>query len=165
MDDIDREIKRVQLQREQLALERDQALHGAAGAAQKTAKAFTRGTTGTIKTMGQGFRRAWKGLAIVAVLTLSLAGGLAWVKEQERQEQAELHSRQIEAWGTVRKAFLSKECPEATYVCSTADEWAQKDPAIAQYVCGKKASARALCELSASMEYDRRVPMPLNSFK
>lgn len=163
LDDLDRELKLVQLQRERLALEREMAFQGAGNKVKQAAKAITQGITFPFKAIGQSFKNKWKVILTILTVGVGIAAGLQWKDGQERQARMAIYSESINAWNIGFDQFKSQECPETTYACSTSGEWTQKDPSIAQYICSRKASDRALCELGAMTEYTRRLPRPFFS--
>jgi hypothetical protein len=160
MDDIDREIKLVQLQRERLALEREMASKDAAGTATKAAKTIIRGITGPFRVISQWLKRVWKIVLTILILAVGIKAGLDWKEGQERKARDAIYIEKMNHWNAGLEKFKNQECPEATYACSTSGEWAQKDPSIAQYICSRKAADRALCSLRAMTEYTRSVPKP-----
>lgn len=148
MDDIDREIKLVQLQRERLALERELALKGAGSSAKSAVGAIAGGVAAPFRALAGGFVR-WRA-QIFAVLFFGglVAASFAW---KAHQEETALKAAE-ERWNAGASAFVAEQCPESQYACrySTED----------YYACEVKRSRAKLCELEAWSEHQRRVPRP-----
>jgi hypothetical protein len=166
MDDLDRELKLVQLQRERLALEHEMALHGAKKA-KEAAKTITQGITFPFKAIGQSFKRRWKVLLTILTLSVGIAAGLLWMEHQRQQAQEAIYGERVHAWYAGLKQFTNQKCPEATYTCSTANELAYKDPfdqfmaqTYSSLICRQKGLDWANCSLGAKAEYTKRIPAP-----
>ena len=152
MDDIEKELKLIQLQRERLALERELALRAVGTAA----GAMASGVAGPVKSLGKSFARWWKVLALLAALTAAVFGGIAWKQQRESELWDAARAEKQRAWNAGKDERISQECPESRYSCSTAGS---TDPLIAQYVCSRLDSDRASCHARAFEEYARRVPI------
>lgn len=163
MDDLDRELKLVQLQRERLGLEREMASQVAGSKTKEAAKKITQGITFPFRAIGQSFKRRWKVILTILTLGIGIAAGLQWKDDQKRQAQEAIYGERLNAWHTELKQFTSHKCPEATFTCSTEDVWAQKDPLdslMAQAVCNQKGLNWARCSLAARTEFTSRIPEP-----
>lgn len=110
MDDIDRELKKIQLQREKLALERELArqrtkeriLGGAVETAAKGADSIGRGFTGATGLIA----RLWKPFLLLCMLIALGAGGVALVIEREKAaERAEAARR-----SAAQQAYVLNVC-------------------------------------------------------
>lgn len=170
MDDLDRELKLVQLQRERLALEHEMALHGAGKKAKEAAITITEGITFPFKAIGQNFKRRWKVILTILTLSVGIVAGLLWKEHQRRQAQEAIYGERVHAWYAELKQFTNQKCPESTYKCSTANELAYKDPfdqfmaqTTSSLICRQKGLDWVNCSLSAKAEYTRRIPEPRRS--
>jgi len=83
MDDIDRELKEIQLQRERLALEREIALKGAASAVGSVTKNVAEASKNV-----RGFLALWwKKILLIAILIATAGGALNRMLEYDRQQK------------------------------------------------------------------------------
>lgn len=151
MDEIEKELKLIQLQRERLALERELTLRGVGA----TAGAMASGVAAPVKSIGRSFVRWWKALALLIALSTLAFGGIAWKQQRDTELSNAAQAEKRNAWNASRDAFIGQECPESRYACSTANS---TDLSIAQLVCSRLDSDRAFCHLRASGEYARRTP-------
>lgn len=145
MEEIERELKQVQLQRERLALERELARKNALGWISKGLYAVTCFASATAKQIIDTLRvfaRQWKLILLMSIVIAALIGAFYW-KERQQQEQymAEL------------TAFLRKKCEhvEATQSC-------EKPGARVQdiYFCKQSLKIETLtCTLAAEDEFNR----------
>jgi hypothetical protein len=145
MDEIEKELKQVQLQRERLALERELARKNALGWIGKCVHAMTSVVSGIAKQIIgtlRAFARQWKLILLISTVIATLIGAYFW-REQQQQEQymAEL------------TAFLRKECGhvEANLSCG-------KPGALIQdiYFCKQREkSENLICGSAARDEFHR----------
>ena len=110
MDQLDRELKEVQLRREQLALERELArkrlkervLGGAVGTASMGAGAVLRLVAGIRRFITQW----WKQAFLVAALAAAGLGGMEWKRKAEEGRKVAEQQRRYAA----EAAFVLREC-------------------------------------------------------
>ena len=92
-DDLDRELKLVQLQRERLALEREIASQRKGRAVKNATKSVVQSMTAFFEALGNFFTRWWKGIfavVLAAVFALGCIGvGVAWIEHKHRQAEAD----------------------------------------------------------------------------
>jgi hypothetical protein len=142
MDDLDREIKLVQLQRERLALEREMAFRGIGGTVKNVVQLVGWAVVTPFKGLSRFFARWWRVLFSIAVAVGCLGAVTAWVthSQQEAQRLAE------ERWYSKFSAYADKECP--LVACSTSWE------------CMEAESKVTTCRLQARSRYEQFVPLP-----
>ena len=112
MDQLDRELKEIQLRRERLALERELArnrmkervLDGALGTAAMGAGAVLRLLAG----IRRFITRWWKVAFLVAALGAAVLGGIEWKGAMEKERRVAEQQRRYAA----KEAFVLKECGE-----------------------------------------------------
>ena len=116
MDEIDRELKQIQLQRERLALKRDLARSewkantiGIAGQGLLRAMAAVRAVAEGI---GATFKRWWKLAALVTVLGAMVVGGLVW---KEGTERAKLVAAE-EKYRAELYEFMALKCGDEVFL-------------------------------------------------
>jgi hypothetical protein len=121
MDELDRELKRVQLQREQLALEselarkhmkerrelarermKERVFDGAVG----TAAVAVGSVLGLLEGIGRFIERWWLLAFVVAVLAAAALGGMEWKRLVEEDRIKEASERRYAA----EVAFVKKQC-------------------------------------------------------
>jgi len=144
MDDIERELRQVQLQRERSALERELARKSALQWIRKVARTVSQLAAGAAKHMFlvlRFFARQWKLLLVPAVATASAVGAIAW-NEKLRLQRYE----------TEEAAFVSKKCeqPGASRSCRSPGASAQD-----QFLCMQARQEEMICRLGASAEFGR----------
>ncbi|MGK2953484.1 MAG: hypothetical protein ACSLEZ_14025 [Thiobacillus sp.] len=159
MDDLDRELKQVQLRREQLALERELArkrmkervFDGAIGTASIGA--------GSVLRLGRGIfgfiKRWWKWALLVAALSAAILGGIEWNKKVEEDRKAAEEQRRYAAEAN----FVLKECGEQCVGNGTPqDYFACAHQNLERYFpCRSAASRRFSMEWEKSLE-GKRLP-------
>lgn len=110
MDDLDRELKQVQLRREQLALERELArkrmkervFDGAVGTAAMGAGSLLRLGAGILELIG----RWWKWVFLVSALAAAVLGGIEWNRQVEENRKAAAEQRRF----TAEASFVLEAC-------------------------------------------------------
>lgn len=145
MDEIEREIKKVQLQRERLALERELARKSALEWTGKGVHALTGAAAGTAKglrTLFRAFARQWKLMLLLAIVSATAVAGVAW---QERKQQERLAAEQY--------AFVKKKCDGVVSQpssCGVPDASFQD-----KLVCMQERNEDLVCRLGAMAEFGR----------
>ncbi len=148
MDDIERELKLIQIQRERLALERELAIRGAGNSALHAASVAAAGVAAPFRAIGRALGRWWKALLGVLLVLGSVAGALGWKEYQDREDFRALEQR----WNVAKEAYSAEQCPELNYSCSNSD--------ASMYLCMSKERDRKICVFGAWSEYMRRFPAP-----
>lgn len=148
MDEIERELKQVQLQRERLALERELARISALEWFGKGVHAATRVATGIarrILVVLRFFARQWKLILLSIIVIASAMGAMAW---QERLQQ-ERYEAEKAAYEAEQAAFVSKRCGRESELgdCSM--------PGIYVSACLEAHMNRQRCSWRASVEFAR----------
>lgn len=128
MSDIDDELKKVQLEREKLALERERVLTTLAGSAGQVGAGAASLISSTSRTLG----RNWIAIAGAALILLFAGIGVMYYFEgQERLRARDLLEAQNRAFEAARQEKIAnfrrlepgisknllKECPQATVKC------------------------------------------------
>ncbi len=144
MDEIERELKQVQLQRERLALERELARKNALELTTKGVHAVTGAAAGTARqfiSILRAFGRQWKLILLLAILIAGVMGALAW-KERLQQERYEAEEA----------TFVNKRCEHvgASPTCGKSDASVQD-----RFLCMQASSEEMSCRLGASAEFAR----------
>ena len=143
-DDLDRELKLVQLQRERLALEREIASQRKGRAVKNATKSVVQSMTAFFEALGNFFTRWWKGIFAVVLATVFALGcigvGVAWIEHKHRQAEAD--------WGAAASEYATQKCG-AIFVCDEVT-----------FNCLQEKSRYSACTLRASAEYQNQVPRP-----
>lgn len=105
MDDIERELKLIQLQRERLALERELAVRGVGNSAMHAAGAIAGGVTAPFRALGSAFGRWWKVMLGVLLLLGGIAASLGWKEYQDHEAHRALEQR----WTIAKDAFVAEQ--------------------------------------------------------
>ena len=117
MDDIDRELKEIQLQRERLALEREIALKGAASAVGSVTKNVAEASKNV-----RGFLALWwKKILLIAILIATAGGALNRMLEYDRQQKRVAMEAKYARLDAASNAFAEQQCPEDKFQCSESD--------------------------------------------
>jgi hypothetical protein len=140
MEDLDRDLKLVQLQRERLALKREMAFQGMGGEAKKVSKALGRAAAYPFMV----FARYWKGIRY-AVLAVGCIGAVLAVVLHFHAEGQRLAE---ESWWAKVNAYTAEACPETKFACDS------------NYGCLRAESERKICGWTARLSYEKQVPRP-----
>lgn len=110
MNDIDREIKEVQLKREQLALEREIAN-------ERLKQRILSGPETLARTLSESFGRVknsiflwWKQILVVALIASVGLGGFAWLEHRQHLAAAERDRISTEQYFKRKAARIEAEC-------------------------------------------------------
>ena len=149
MDQLDRDLKQVQLRREQLALERELArermkervFDGAVGTASMGAEFVRRLFAGILRFI----TRWWKLGFLVVALAATASAGIAWKLNSEEERKVAEQQRYYAA----EAAFVLRECgPECT-----SDYFDCREQNVMRYFpCSKAARQRFAMEWRQSLE-------------
>lgn len=123
MDDLDRELKLIQIQRERLALERELASQGADKSVKKAIKSIWHVISALPKVLGKFLTRWWKVTLTVfflvfcafAAATFGFYATSTW-KEYQRRQAEEKNERQ-EKWWTRAEEYAVTQCG-STFSCT-----------------------------------------------
>lgn len=158
MDQLDRDLKQVQLRREQLALERELAhkrmkervFDGAVGTASKGAESVLRLLAGILRFI----TRWWKLAFLVVALAAAAIGGMEWKRNAEEERKVAEEQRYYAA----EAAFVLKECGQECIGNGTArDLFACDHQNLERYFpCRSAASKRFAMEWHESPERTAR---------
>jgi hypothetical protein len=166
MNDVDRELKEIQLKRERLALEREMALQGVATAAGRIAG----GATAPFRWAARFTTTWWKAIAPLVVAALAVGGFATWKHEQDEKQKKADRVAKRKLWEEGQATFVLKQCPTERFECSAADVakralCERKTEFTDRYLCfrqtcgeGGYAQARIACELNARQEYINQNP-------
>lgn len=147
-DELDREIKLVQLQRERLALAREMAFQGVGGTAKNIGKTIGRAVVDSLSAVWRFFTRWWKVPIYIAIASGCVGAGIAWVKRSDQEA--------IDRWNAGMNAQL-EACPITEPICGTS---------YGYYNCiDGGSSERRICQDKARSKYIERVPKPRPWFK
>lgn len=148
MDELDREIKLVQLQRERLALAREMAFQGVGGTAKNIGKTIGRAVVASLRAVWRFSVRWWKVPLYIAIAAGCVGAAVAWVKHSEQEAEAR--------WYAGMESHL-EACPTTTTVCASS---------YGYYDCVVSGeNERRLCLDDARSKYIERVPKPRPWFK
>lgn len=156
MDDIDQELKKVQLQRERLALERELALKDATDTAKHVAGTIAGSVATPIKAAGNVFSRWWPTALILILVIGGGIGFLAWQKEKEHERQYAMYTEHLNRWQSGQREFIAQQCPEKQYACQEST----KDSIDGYLDCRLKESSHNLCKVQAESAYRSQFPYP-----
>lgn len=151
MDELERELKTVQLLREQLVLEREQLALERELARKGTGAAMA----APFISLGSFLSRRWKLLLVLLTTPFVVLGGIVWKMEHDRDAQAEINQLKQKHWNIRAERFALQECPEERFACSTAKAKNTSD----DLVCASLDVDRASCKLRAFEEFRRREPL------
>lgn len=151
MDELEKELKKVQLLREQLVLEREQLALERELARKGTGAAMA----APFISLGSFFNRRWKILLVLLTTPFVILGGIEWKMQHDRNAQSEINRLKQEHWNIRAERFALQECPEERFACSTAKAKNTFD----NLVCAQLDSDRASCKLRAFEEFRRREPL------
>lgn len=140
MEDLDRELKLVQLQRERLALKREMAFQGMGGEAKKVSKTLGRAAAYPFMV----FARYRKGI-LYAVLAVGCMGAVLALVLHFRAEGQRLAE---ESWWAKVHAYSAEVCPETRFACGSS------------WDCLTAESDKKICNLNAILSYEKQVPRP-----
>lgn len=147
MDELDREIKLVQLQRERLALAREMAFQGVGGTAKNIGKTIGRAVVASLRAVWRFSVRWWKVPLYIAIAAGCVGAGVAWVKHSDQEAE--------DRWYAGMHAHL-EACPTAKPVCTGYNYFDCFDSAERE---------RRMCQDNARSKYVERVPKPRPWFK
>jgi len=147
MDDIDQELKQIQLLRERLALENDLARRA------WKAKLIGTVTNGVSRVIGsvrgafvgtvRGVARKWRWIAMVIVATAAALGFSEWRKAERDAAEAQYRS---ELWD-----YIGAKCRSER--CSNPQHFGDSD-------CKRELFDYSACEFNARKEFHERRPRP-----
>ncbi len=143
MDDVDRELKEIQLKRERLALEREMALRGAVTAG----GAVATGAIGLFMVVVRFFKQWWKGLLALMVVTAAVVGAIEWKKDYDLNQSLAESRAEYERWHQGKAVFVAEQCPG--FKCS-ATQKAKADACFSK--AGGDYLARRLCDINECTE-------------
>ena len=145
MDEIERELKQVQLQRERIALEHELARKNALQWTVKGVHVVTGAAAGTAKgifTLFRAFARQWKLVVLFAIVSTTAVAGVVW---HERKQQERLAAEQ--------NAFIQKKCDGVVHQpssCGNHDASVQD-----KFLCMQARNEDVVCRLGAMAEFSR----------
>ena len=148
MDEIDQELKKIQLLRERLAPENDLERRVLKA---KTIGAVTNGVSGVIGSVrgafvgtGRWVTRKWGWIAMVIVVIAAALGFSEWRKAERDAAEAQYRS---ELWAHINSKCTSERCSSPSYNFD--------DP-----VCSRELMNRSICESEARRDFHERRPRP-----
>ena len=147
MEDIDREIKKIQLQRERLALDRELA----PSKASVVARVVTGSLIALFRLLGRFFIRWGKTMLLLVLITAAVAGAIFWKEKNDTMKREAITAVRLTRWTLDRTVFLNKECPANNSSCRLT----KLDDLDG---CARTDLALLLCRDKASENYQRRVP-------
>ena len=142
-DELDRELKLVQLQRERLALEREIAFQGVGGEAKKIGKAIGRAAATPFIVFWDFLTQWWKAIFTIFLIVGCIGATVAFVKHYQEEKLRLAQER----WDAKANADAEKECP--SHACS-----------YSAFDCAQSESMRRICTYEAWSRYAEKVPRP-----
>ena len=152
MEDIDLEIKKVQLAREKLALERELALIRATDRAKKVAKSVSAPITAIERFLDRYARKIAFGFIFVVVAVVAASAAYSAYS----QHQKRISDEALEEWNTQRYDHARK-------LCGTMEDcWglARKGEGNETLACLDANDKRSPCFESAFSAFDKMNPRP-----
>lgn len=149
MNDIEKELKEIQLQRARLALERDISRKATKDRINKAASSiFATASYLTKRVIGLVLRAAryWKPVSLAALLC---AGGVAGYSWWERAEQ--------ERYKAARDAFSEEKCKSlVSSYCEKIKDMVDDEVSVNdKFLCMTKRIDHASCKMRAGAEFDK----------
>jgi len=148
MDDVDQELKKIQLLRERLALENE--LERRAFKA-KTIDIVANGVSGVIGGVRSAFvgtvryvARKWRWIAMVIVAIAAALGFSEWREAERDAAKAQYRS---ELWAYIESKCTSERCSKLEYAFDDLE-------------CSRELVHRSSCESKARMDFQESRPRP-----
>lgn len=149
MNDIDKELKEIQLQREKLALERDISRKATKDRINKAANSLFAAACYLKKPVTGVFLRSaryWKPVSLAALLCTGGLAGYNWW-EGVKQEQ----------YAAARDAFAEEKCKSlaSSYCQKIKNNHNDDDSVHDRFLCMQKSYEHSSCKMQAGNEFDK----------
>lgn len=141
MDDLDRELKLIQIQRERLALERELASQGADKSLKKAIKSIWQVVSALPRALGKFFVRWWKVMFTVVFVIGCFYAAVTWKNYQEQQAKDRRWAKAGE--------YATTQCG-ATFSCEGESA----------FNCLNIESSHRSCQFRAMADFLKRNPLP-----
>lgn len=146
MDDIDQELKKIQLLRERLALENDLARHAwkakAIGTVTNGVSRVINSVRGAFVGTGRCVARKWRWIAMAIVVIAAALGFSEWRTAEADAAEEKYRS---ELWEYIRSKCRSERCSNPPYHFDDPD-------------CSRERFNYSTCESKATMDFHERRP-------